>query len=166
VARDPAFVTVDPNGNEIRLTDPKGQIITFDYDELNRLKSKVYGLTAADLALFTRTHRIDYVYNPSDDVERIDETKSSGTDPPAVVSNIKTYDDLNRLETETDAWGRRLTYDYDPAGNRILLIDPDGKRTVYACDELNRLENPHPRRPAGRQLRVLPRRPEEDRHQS
>jgi len=130
----------DPNGNEIRLTDPKGQIINFDYDELNRLKFKVYNLAAADLALFTRTHRIDYVYNPNDDVERIDETKSSGTDPPAVVSSTKTYDDLDRLETETDAWGRRLTYDYDPAGNRISLIDPDGKRTVYTYDELHRLE--------------------------
>ena len=28
----------------------------------------------------------------------------------------------------------------DPQGNRTLLIDPDGKRTVYVYDELNRLE--------------------------
>jgi RHS repeat-associated protein len=130
----------DPNGNEIQLTDPKGQVITFNYDELNRLKSKVYSLTAPDLALFTRTHRIDYDYDPNDNLVRVDETKSSGTDPPAVVSSFKTYDELDRLETETDAWGRRLTYDYDPVGNRTLLIDPDGKQTVYAYDELNRLE--------------------------
>src|SRR3990172_729718 len=130
----------DANGNEIKLTDPKGQTIDFDYDELNRLKSKVYKLTAADLALFTRTHRIEYDYDPNDNLIRIDETKSSGTDPPAVVSSFKTYDDLDRLETETDAWGRRLVYDYDPQGNRTLLIDPDNKRTVYDYDELNRLE--------------------------
>jgi RHS repeat-associated protein len=130
----------DENGNEIQVTDPKGQVIDFDYDELNRLKFKVYNLTAGDLALYTRTHRIDYFYDPNDNLTRIDETKSSGTDPPAIVSSYKNYDTLDRLETETDAWGKTLTYDYDPQGNRTLLIDPDGKRTVYSFDELNRLE--------------------------
>jgi RHS repeat-associated protein len=130
----------DENGNEIRLTDAKGQVIHMDYDELNRLKSKVYDLTAADLALYTRTHRIDYGYDENDNLVRVDETKSSGTDPPAVVSSFKTYDELDRLETETDAWGRKLTYDYDPQGNRTLLIDPDSVRTEYGYDELNRLE--------------------------
>jgi RHS repeat-associated protein len=130
----------DPNGNEIKLTDPKGQVIDFEYDELNRLKTKVYNLTSADLALYTRTHKIEYVYDANDNLTRIDETKSSGTDPPAIVSSFKTYDDLDRLETETDAWGRRLTYDYDPQGNRTLLIDPDSVRTEYAYDELNRLD--------------------------
>jgi YD repeat-containing protein len=57
-----------------------------------------------------------------------------------VVSSFKGYDELDRLETETDAWGRRLTYDYDPQGNRTLLIDPDSVRTEYTYDELNRLE--------------------------
>jgi RHS repeat-associated protein len=130
----------DPNGNEIRLTDPKGQVIDREHDELNRLKSKVYNLTPADLALYTRTHRIDYGYDENDNLIRIDETKSSGTDPPAVVSSFKTYDELDRLSSETDAWGRTLTYDYDPQGNRTLLIDPDSVRTEYAYDELNRLE--------------------------
>jgi RHS repeat-associated protein len=130
----------DENGNETKLTDPKGQVIDFEYDELNRLKSKVYNLTAGDLALYTRTHRIDYFYDPNDNLTRIDETKSSGTDPPAIVSSHKTYDNLDRLETETDAWGKTLTYDYDPQGNRTLLIDPDSVQTEYEYDALNRLE--------------------------
>jgi len=124
VARDPAFVAVDPNGNETRLIDPKRQAIDMDYDELNRLKSKVYNLTPADLALFTRTHRIDYQYDPNDNLIRVDETKSSGTDPPVVVSSFKTYDELDRLETETDAWGRRLTHDYDPQGRCLFTDEP------------------------------------------
>jgi YD repeat-containing protein len=74
------FHKYDPNGNETKLIDPKGQAIDIDYDELNRLKSKVYNLTAADLALFTRTHRIDYQYDPNDNLIRVDETKSAGTD--------------------------------------------------------------------------------------
>jgi len=70
----------------------------------------------------------------------VDELKSSGTDPPAIVSSFKTYDALDRLTSETDAWGRTLGYEYDAQGNRTLLTDPDSVRTEYTFDELNRLE--------------------------
>ena len=130
----------DANGNETKLTDPKGQLIDFEYDELNRLKKKAYNLTTEDFALFTRTHEIKFFYDPNDNLERIDELKSTGTDAPAVESSFKTYDTLDRLESETNVFARTLTYDYDAQGNRTLLIDPDGKRTAYSYDELNRLE--------------------------
>ncbi len=139
-----AYVTdhdYDPNGNEKKLTDPKGQVIDYTYDELNRLKAKIYHLTPADMELYTRTHRIDYVeYDENNNLKQIDELMSSGTDPPAVVSSFKTYDNLDRLETETDSYNKTLTYDYDDVGNRTLLIDPDNQRTVYEYDVLNRLE--------------------------
>jgi YD repeat-containing protein len=96
----------DPNGNETKLIDPKGQVVDFKYDELNRLEKKIYNLTADDFALFTRTHEITFHYDPNDNLEQIDELKSSGTDPPALVLSFKTYDDLDRLETETDAFGK------------------------------------------------------------
>jgi RHS repeat-associated protein len=137
-----AYVTdhdYDENGNETKVTDPKGHIIDFTYDELNRLQSKVFHLTSEDLALYTRTHQITFHYDANDNLEQIDELKSSGTDPPVTVSSYKTYDTLDRLESETDAWGKTLAYDYDAQGNRILLVDPDGKRTVYGYDALNRL---------------------------
>ena len=130
----------DPNGNETKLTDAKGQVVDFEYDELNRLKKKIYNLTAGDFELYTRTHEITYHYDPNDNLFQIDELKSSGTDPPALVSSFKSFDALDRLTSETDAWGRTLGYDYDPQGNRTLLVDPDNKRTVYGFDELNRLE--------------------------
>ncbi len=139
-----AYITdhdYDPNGNEKKLTDPKGQVIDYTYDELNRLKAKIYHLTPADMELYTRTHRIDYVeYDENNNLKQIDELMSSGTDPPAVVSSFKTYDNLDRLETETDSYNKTLTYDYDDVGNRTLLIDPDNQRTVYEYDDLNRLE--------------------------
>ena len=137
------YITIheyDANGNEIQLTDPKRQVIHFTYDELNRLDQKTYALTADDLALLTRTHEITYHYDPNDNLERVDELKSSGTASPAIVSNFKTYDTLDRLTSETDAWGRTLTYDYDPQGNRKSLTDPDSVQTEYTFDALNRLE--------------------------
>ena len=130
----------DANGNETKLTDPKGQVIDFEYDVLNRLQKKTYNLTADDFALFTRTHEITFFYDANDNLEQIEELKSTGTDAPAVESSFKTFDDLDRMESETDVFARTLAYDYDPQGNRTLLIDPDGKRTAYNYDELNRLE--------------------------
>ena len=128
------------------------------------MKAKIYHLSpsSSDSELYTRTHRIDYVeYDGNDNLKRIDELRSSGTDPPAVFSSFKTYDNLDRLETETDSYGRILEYEYDNVGNRASLTDPDGKRTVYEYDDLNRLDyNParcrHPRRDR-RGLRLLPR---------
>ena len=57
-----------------------------------------------------------------------------------MFSSFKTYDDLDRLETETDSYGRILEYAYDNVGNRSSLTDPDGNRTVYEYDDLNRLD--------------------------
>ena len=82
----------DENGNETKLTDPKGQVIDFEYDELNRLDAKIYNLTSEDFELFTRTHRIDFEYDPNDNLIRVDELRSSGTDPPAVFVNDKSYE--------------------------------------------------------------------------
>ena len=146
MTQDPAgfaYVTnhdYDENGNETKLTDPKLQEINFEYDELNRLKKKTYALTPADFALLTRTHEITYHYDPNANLVQVDELKSSGTDAPTIVSSFKTYDTLDRLQSETDAWARTLTYGYDPQGNRTSLTDPDSVQTQYTFDELNRLE--------------------------
>ena len=129
----------DANGNQTKLTDAKGQVVDFEYDELNRSEKKIYNLTADDSALLTRTHEITFHYDPNNNLEQIDELKSSGTDPPALVSSVKTYDDLDRLETETDTFQRKLEFDYDDQGNRTSLTDPDGKITEYTFDALNRV---------------------------
>ena len=42
-----------------------------------------------------------------------------------------------------------MTYDYDLAGNRILMIDGEGNRTTYDYDELNRLEQTTEQDPDG-----------------
>ena len=130
----------DPNANQIKLTDPKGQVTDYSYDELNRLTSKVFSLAAGDFELYTRTHQVDYNYDENNNLTRVDEHRSTGSDPVEVVSNVKTYNDLDRIETERDTTNRQLTHDYDYQGNRTLLVDPDGNRTVYEYDALNRLE--------------------------
>ena len=52
-AQDPGgfgYVTrhaYDENGNETKLTDPKGQTVVTSYDELNRQKTKAYAFAPA-----------------------------------------------------------------------------------------------------------------------
>ena len=38
----------DPNGNQTRLTDPKSQTVTQEFDELNRLKKKTWTFAPTD----------------------------------------------------------------------------------------------------------------------
>ena len=138
-----AYITdydYDANGNETKLTDAKDQVIDFTYDELNRMTAKVYQLTPDDFALYTRTNRIDYGYDANDNLRQVDELRSSGTDPPAAYTSFKIYDNLDRVTSETDTFGRTLEYGYDPQGNRNSLTDPDGIETSYTYDALNRLE--------------------------
>ncbi len=131
----------DENGNQVRLVDAKAQEVSYVYDELNRETARVFTLTAEDFALFTRTHRIDSIYDANDNLIRVDETRSSGSDPPGAFTTLRTYDALDRLESETDGIGRTLKYGYDRAGNRTSLIDPDNIPTTYLYDSLNRLKS-------------------------
>lgn len=54
-------------------------------------------------------------------------------------STVYTYDELNRVESVTDALGRTTNYAYDEAGNLIERTDARGLATEYDYDELNRL---------------------------
>ena len=51
----------------------------------------------------------------------------------------KTYDNFDRLEQVTDAFGEIIRYGYDANGNRTRLTDPDGQVTQYQYDALNRV---------------------------
>jgi RHS repeat-associated protein len=50
-----------------------------------------------------------------------------------------TYDPLNRMVTDTDAYSHTTTYTYDLNGNRTTATDSLGRVTTYSYDELNRL---------------------------
>jgi YD repeat-containing protein len=54
------------------------------------------------------------------------------------VSDVYTYDVLNRLSTVTDASGA-TTYAYDAVGNLQNFVYPNGVTHAYTYDTLNRL---------------------------
>lgn len=128
--------TYDKNGNLETQTDNKNQIMTFTYDELNRMTSKSYSTTDPtviyeyDLGingigqLYRVSNKVDddspYVmttYNEYDSMGRIiSESKqiSDGTQDPPVYTTLSAYDVAGRLTSMTYPDEYLLKYYYYP----------------------------------------------------
>jgi len=135
----------DPNGNEVTLVDPKGQKVTSTYDELNRLKTKAYAFAPGDAYRpWRHTTGVTYTYDGNNNLERAEEAVASGTDPPVTLTTLRSYDDLDRLASETtalpDGGSRTVSYTYYRNGTRETITDPAGLVTRYTYDAQNRLE--------------------------
>ena len=110
----------DNNGNVIQRLDANMQVTNYRYDALNRLIQREY---------FGNTDNFEYDANGN-------LTKCSNNH----ISYAFTYDELNRLTSKTaENWGLTIRYEYDKAGNRTKMIDPDGGETSYMYDGNNRL---------------------------
>jgi len=110
----------DNNGNVIQRVDANMQVTTYKYDALNRLTRQEY---AGNIDNFE--------YDANGNIVR------AGNND---ISYTFTYDALNRLISKTaDNWGLTIRYEYDMAGNRTKMIDPDGGVTNYVYDGNNRL---------------------------
>ncbi len=75
---------------------------------------------------------LSYTYDNAGDVLSIKSSNTGG------ISDVYTYDVLNRLSTVTDAAGA-TTYSYDAVGNLQSFAYPNGVAHTYAYDTLNRL---------------------------
>lgn len=112
--------THDGNGNVTARTDPNGQTTTYEYDALNRLVRKSYAGNTDHYAWDNNGNLIACSNN--------------------WISLHFTYDALNRMTSKTvDNWGKTIYYEYDRAGNRTKMTDPDGGDTYYTYDGNNRL---------------------------
>ena len=110
-------------------TNPNGEVITFQYDGQNRLQSAIYLSRAQD----NRTYRYDLVGNLTS-VTYPDDTVNG-----ALRASFQTFDELNRLATETSS-GRTHRYTYDKASNtRTTTYGVTGRFLQCNYDPLNRL---------------------------
>ncbi|MBD3362702.1 hypothetical protein GF362_03215 [Candidatus Dojkabacteria bacterium] len=145
----------DPNGNLTKITDPKVNATTFEYDALNRQIKEIDA--EGNIWRFeydpvgNKTKRIDangnstvYGYYADDQLQNISYYDGTNTsyeyDPNNNKINMQdrigttdwTYDALNRNTYVNDALNRELTYTYDPVGNRTSMKYPDGKIVKYS----------------------------------
>ena len=110
----------DGNGNVVTKIDANGNSAIYSYDALNRLTRKTY-LGNTD----------NYEYDENNNLINASNNE---------ISISFRYDALNRLiEKTVNNWGKSIRYEYDKAGNRTKMIDPNGGTTTYTWDLNNRL---------------------------
>jgi len=141
----------EPGGQIRQRIDRKGQLSTVSYDALGRVKTVSFGASEASPTAYRS--RIELTWDKANRLERIvDKTCADPQGSPDCASVaasstiVRTYDGLDRLESETTAQGE-VAYTYDAAGRRASMTvknGPAGNQTVqptitYSYDDADRL---------------------------
>ncbi len=136
--------TYDENGNLKTQTDAKDQVITFDYDALNRMTSKTY--SSGDP---TVTYTYDNTAAGANGIGRLHEVSNA-----ASTTTYDAYDEMGRELSVTKSIAGApqaaytTSYTYDPAGKPLTMNYPDGYQihhTYFAGSGLlNTVTGPEP----------------------
>jgi YD repeat-containing protein len=113
----------DAAGNVTKTTNPDNYAIGFAYDAANRV------IMAYDEESHAVLKTLD-----------LDGKPRAITDANNITSQSDYYgpERDGRLKTQTDALGRKTTYDYDANGNIVSVTDNLGRITLTTYDEFNR----------------------------
>lgn len=124
----------DANGNRTSLRKRDGRTITYAYDALNRMTSKIIPDGSGLPAWATRDVHYGYDLRGLQLYARFDGPSGEG------VTN--TYDGLGRLTASTitmSGFGAVIGSGYDANGARTYLTYPDGQSVAYHRDGLGRI---------------------------
>lgn len=120
--------TYDANGNVLTITSPSSTVITFVYDNAQRLTG-----IEDDLG-----NTITYTLNVAGNITK-EEYKDTGTTLKYTLS--QTYDELARIIGSVDANLDTTSIAYDVNSNVTSVTDGNSNATAYAFDGLDRLVN-------------------------
>ena len=156
----------DEQNNKLTQTDALGRATSWAYDNMGRIISRTLPLGQVETHTYDlqgrKTSHTDfngathnYSYTPdNDDVLRIDYEDGTFVEYTYTANRLMetattesgvtayTYDERNRVLTETQPNSAVLTYSYDFTGNRTQVSVTKGTNasvTDYSFDELNRL---------------------------
>ena len=121
----------DGNGNRTLTRDAEHHATRYEYDAANRVSRKVEGADSPVEGAAT------FKYDPNGNVLEERDARAASLGAPWSVK--RTFDRLNRLQTETDGEGHEHAYGYDAEGNRTSVKEPLGQTTTYDYDELGKL---------------------------
>ena len=136
----------DANGNRTSLRRRDGRVLTYSYDALDRMTTKVVPdgcppiqlttcVAATIPASATRDVYYGYDLQGHQTYARFDSTTGEG------IAN--SYDGMGRLTSTTSTMGgvtRTIGHGYDADGNRAGTTFPDSAQVQYQSDGLDRLE--------------------------
>ncbi|MHB8876881.1 MAG: RHS repeat-associated core domain-containing protein [Myxococcaceae bacterium] len=124
----------DDNGNVAWAVDAKGQRADYVYGLLDRLGSVTYSGHAAPRPALSLSSEA-YGYDENGSLASVQLSKLGA----AIEYTTRTFDILDRLETENRYDGKLTRYGYDKKGNRTRVTDSENVATVYTFDALDRL---------------------------
>lgn len=111
----------DTVGNRVSWTNARNERTAYTFDVMNRLVQVTY----PDGSLATMTY----------DLEGRELSRSG-----RVGTVTKTYDAVGNITSEAfGPWGKKWSFGFDLAGNRVHAVDPEGEQFGYRHDALNRL---------------------------
>jgi RHS repeat-associated protein len=122
------------NNQKISITDPKGNITRYFYDNAGRLERVEHPAVAG--VVKTTLYFYDLAGNK---VKQVDENS---------IATLYVYDEMNRLLRQIrDMNGNEIedspdlvtTFTYNKLGDRTTVTDPNGNTTTMVYDELQRL---------------------------
>ncbi len=119
--------TYDANGNPETITNENGQVLTVEYDGLDRLIRSEFGGEVTT-----------YAYDPHGNLRYATPPESQPGGRNAGQVRVMHYDAFDRLERVVEPNGLQTQYRYDPNGNLVGVTDPSNRRTEYRYDRLNR----------------------------
>ncbi len=137
------FSGYDANGNVGAVTDPNGVVISYTYDERNRLKTVTKQMSGSLMQYFydgrgnllyiilpdPPGNRIDFSYNPADKLTEIADSLGN-----KIVYGYDPEGNRNR-EEKRDSQGvlkKYLDFAYDPYNRIWKIINPDNNYTEYS----------------------------------
>lgn len=132
----------DVVGNRTSLRRRDGRTLTFVYDALNRVTSKIVPDGCAPLqvgacAPASATRDVYYTYDIMGRQLTAKFDASMGAD--GLTSTYDTFGDLRSSTISMAGFSKTLLSEYDQAGNRTRLTHADGQAFTYVYDALNRL---------------------------
>lgn len=126
---------LDANGNRISLRKRDGRTITFNFDALNRITSKLIPDGSGLPASATRDVYYSYDLGGLQTAARFD--SADGTD--AVLTAWDGFGRPTSTSTSMSGVSRGVSFLYDPLGSWKRVTHSDGTYFVYAADGLDRL---------------------------
>ncbi len=125
--------TYDANGNLIETLDAKGQRISFTYDAAGQLKTKLLRNSAGEVH-----DTVQYDYDEVGNLTLVQDADSKLTFRYDLLGHLIATTTGDAANPALHQPVTTLTSTYDPAGNRLTLVNSTGE-IAYAYDALNRL---------------------------